>query len=122
MELSHFDDIEVDVVLQHAIQRVVFVLDGGGGFVEHVADVVLEVLERRHPVACLIDPALVLSKSGLAQIGTLAVEFVGQALDKQHAENEFLELARVHFAAQDVGGLEQKTLKLREGDFFLKHG
>ena len=42
------DGVEVDVVLQHAGEGVVLVLDGGDGLVEHVADVVLEVLQRRN--------------------------------------------------------------------------
>ena len=53
------DRVEVDVVLQHAGERVVLVLDGGDGLVEHVADVVLEVLERRNLVAVLVRPGLV---------------------------------------------------------------
>ncbi len=60
-------------------------------------------------------------EGSITQLAALAVEFVRQAFDEQHAENEFLELARVHLAAQDVGGLEQETFQLREGDFILVH-
>ena len=42
-----FDGVEIDVVLQHPGQGVVFLFNGGDGLVEHVADVVLQVLERR---------------------------------------------------------------------------
>ncbi len=145
------DGIEVDVVLQHPGQGVVFVLDGGDSLVEHGPDVVLEVLERRDLVALLVDPALVpagarrheegvpvgglvieqlVQQRGLvlqvgigggAQDGPLAVELVRQALDEQHAEDEFLELAGVHLAAQDVGGLEEEALQLGEGDLVLLH-
>ncbi len=145
------DRVEVDVVLQHPGQGVVLVLDGGDGLVEHVADVVLEVLERRHLVAFIVEPALVpagagrhvkgvtvgglvveqflqqfglgfqVGEGGIAQNGALAVELVRQALDEQHAEDEFLELASVHLAAQDVGGSEQEAFELGEGDFFLIH-
>jgi hypothetical protein len=46
----------------------------------------------------------------------LEVELVGQALQEQHAEDEFLELRGIHLAAQDVGGLEQEGFELGEGD------
>ena len=36
----------------------------------------------------------------------LAVEFVRKALEKEHPENEFLELRGVHLAAQNIGRLE----------------
>ena len=51
----------------------------------------------------------------------LAVEFVGQALQEEHAEDEFLELGGVHLAAQDVGGLEEEAFELGEGDLFVGH-
>ena len=50
------DGIEVDVVFQHSGQGVVFVFYGGDGLVEHIADVVLEVLERGNLIAVFIDP------------------------------------------------------------------
>ncbi|SDZ08267.1 hypothetical protein SAMN05421754_10555 [Nitrosomonas sp. Nm58] len=53
-----------------------------------------------------------MGQSGLAQMGTFAVKFIGQALEEQHAENEFLELARVHLAAQDVGSLEEEVFRV----------
>ena len=37
---------------------------------------------------------------------------VGAALEEQHAEDVFLELRGVHFAAQDVGGGEEVAFKL----------
>ena len=55
----------------------------------------------------------------LAELLALAVELVGEALEEQHAEDEFLELGGVHLAAQDVGGLEKKAFELGEGDFFV---
>ena len=55
----------------------------------------------------------------LAQLFAFAVELVRQALDEQHAEDEFLEFRGIHLATQDVGGLEQEGFELCEGDFFL---
>ena len=54
----------------------------------------------------------------LAQLLALAVEFIRQPLEEQHAEDEFLELGGIHLAAQDVGGLEQEAFELGERDFF----
>jgi hypothetical protein len=56
-----------------------------------------------------------------AQLLALAVELVGQALEEEHAEDEFLELRGVHLAAQDVGGLEEEGFELGEGDLRCKH-
>ena len=39
-----------------------------------------------------------------AQLLALAVELVGEAFEEQHPEDELLELAGVHLAAQDVRG------------------
>ena len=44
-------------------------------------------------------------------------ELVGQALKEQQAEDEFLELGRIHLAAQDVGRAHQEGFELRQGDF-----
>ncbi len=73
-----FDSVEVDVVFQNPGQGVVLVFDGGNCLVEHVADVVLEVLERRHLVAFFIHPTLLPAgaerhKEGVA-IGGLVIE------------------------------------------------
>ena len=40
-------------------------------------------------------------------------------LEKEHAEDVFLELAGVHLAAQDVGGFEEVAFKLGQGE---RHG
>ena len=143
-----FDGVEIDVVFEHPGQGVVFLFHGGNGLVEHVADVVLEVLERRNLIAVLVDPGfmpagahgnkeglavgglvfqqfldeirliLQMGKVFLAQLLALAVELIGQALEEQHAEDEFLELRGIHLAAQNVGGLKEKGFELGEGDFF----
>ena len=143
--------IEVDVVLQHAGKGVVLVFDCGDGLVEHVADVVLQILERRHQVAILVGPGFVpagangdeegLAVGGLVlqklcdQLGLVlevgevflselvpfAVELVGEPLEEQHPEDEFLELGRIHLAAQNVRSLEQEGLELSEGNLFLFH-
>ena len=54
----------------------------------------------------------------LAQLLALAVELVGQALQKEHPEDEFLELRSVHLAAQDIRGFEEEGFELGEGDLF----
>jgi len=152
------DGVEVDVVLENPGQGVVLLLDGGDGLVEHIADVVLEVLEGWDKRAFLVairliliffDPGLmpagadghekglavgglvfqeILDKVGLVfQVGeiitselfALAVELVGEALEEEQAENEFLELRGVHLAPKDVGGFEKKGFELGEGDFFV---
>ena len=51
-----FDGVEVDVVFQHPVERVVFILHGGNGLVEHAADVVLEILEGRDHLAIFVSP------------------------------------------------------------------
>ena len=129
------DGVEVDVVFQHAGEGIVLILDGGDRLVEHVADVVFEVLERRDLVAVLVGPGFMpagahghkesIAVGGLVfeelaeKLGlagkvcvilpdglALAVELVGEALQEEHAEDEFLELGGIHLSAQDVGGLE----------------
>ena len=137
--------------LQHTGERIVLVFDRSDGLVEHVADVVLEVLQGRHEIAVVVLPGLVPAgsdgdKEGLAvgclvfeQLGdeirlvfevcegllaellAFAVELVGEPLQEQHAEDELLELRGVHLAAQDVGGFQKEGLELGEGDFFLFH-
>ena len=57
----------------------------------------------------------------LAELFALAVEFVRKALEEQHPEDEFLELGRIHLAAQNVGGFEEEAFELRKGDFCLFH-
>ena len=143
--------VEVDVVLQHTGERIVFVFDRSDGLVEHVADVVLEVLQGRHEIAVLVSPGLVPAGSNgdkeslavgclvfeqlgdeirlvfevcealLAELVTFAVELVGQPLQEQHAEDELLKLRGVHLAAQDVGGLQEEELELGKGDLLLFH-
>jgi hypothetical protein len=56
-----------------------------------------------------------------AQRLAFSVEFIRQALDEQHAEDEFLELGGIHLAAQDVRRLEEKVFKLGEGNLFTGH-
>ena len=142
------DRVEVDVVLQHPGQGVVLVLDGGDGLVEHVADVVLQVLQGRHLLAVLISPGFMptganrhkegLTVGGLvlqeffnkrrlflevcivsaAKLLPFPVELVRQPLDEQHPKDELLELGSVHLAAQDVRSLQEEGLKLREGYLF----
>ena len=75
------DGVEIDVVLQHPGKGVVLVLDGGDGLVEHVADVVLEILERRDLVAVLIRPGLMPAgadgdEEGLAVGGLVFQQFL----------------------------------------------
>ena len=51
--------VEVDVVLQDVGERFVLILNGGERLVEHVADVLFQVLERWDLVAVLVGPGLV---------------------------------------------------------------
>ena len=141
--------VEVDVVLEYSGERIVLIFDGRDGFVEHVADVVLEVLQGRHEITVVVLPGLVPAGSDgdkeslavgclvfeqlgdevrlvfevceglLAELFAFAVELIGEPLQEQHAENEFLKLRGVHLAAQDVGGLQEEGLKLGEGDLLL---
>ena len=143
--------VEVDVVLQHPGKRIVLVLNGCNGLVEHVADVVLEILQGRHEIAVFFLPGRVptgsygnkeslsvrnflfkqlgdqvrlvlIVREGLhTELLAFAVELVGEPLQEQHTEDELLELRGVHLAAQDVGGLQKEGLKLGEGDLFLSH-
>jgi hypothetical protein len=53
---------------------------------------------------------------------TFEVKFVGQPLEKEHPEDEFLELGGVHFPAKDIGGFEKEAFELGEGDFISGHG
>ena len=48
---------------------------------------------------------------------TLLVEEVGKPLQKEHAEDVFLVLRGIHFAAQIVTGTIQETGELAEGEF-----
>ncbi len=143
-----FDRVEVDVVLEHSGERVVFILHGGDGLVEHAADVVLEILDGGNHLAVFIDPrfmpagadrheeglavgGLVFEQIGqqlrvqvgevLPDGGAFQLELIGQALEEEHAEDEFLELRGIHLAAQDVGRLEKEGFELGEGDFFAGH-
>ena len=97
-----------------------------------------QILERRNFVAVLVLPGLVPARAdgheeglgvgrevfgnSLEEVGlvlemsvivvlqmlALAVEFVLQALQEQHAEDEFLELGGIHLTAEDVSGLEEE--------------
>ena len=111
----------------------------------------LEVLQRRDLVAILVHPAFVpagahghekrLAVGGFvlqqllqefwlilemreifsAELLAFPVELIGQALDEEHAEDEFFELRGIHLPAQDVGSLKEEAFELREGDFVVCH-
>ncbi len=55
----------------------------------------------------------------LFELLPLAVKFVRHPLDKEHAEDIFLEFGGIHLASQDIRGFEQEVFKLFKGDFFL---
>ncbi len=57
----------------------------------------------------------------LAQTLARSVKLIGQTLDEQQAEDEFLELGRIHLPAKDVGGLEKEAFELGERDFIAGH-
>ena len=52
------------------------------------------------------------AKVFIAELLAFAVELVGEPLQKQHAEDELLELRGVHLATQDIGSLQEEGLKL----------
>ena len=52
--------------------------------------------------------ALKVGEGHFAELLTFAVEFVGQPLQEQHAEDGLPELRGVHLAAQDIGLCEQQ--------------
>ena len=99
-----------------------------------MADILLEILERRAQVAVLIDPAFPPArpfgdKEGLAvralvlqqlidrvlievlilpaYLFALFVELVRHALYEEHAEYVLLELGCIHFATKDVRGFKR---------------
>jgi len=41
-----------------------------------------------------------------------STSLVGEPLQEEHPEDEFLELRSIHFAAQDVCGLEEEGFEL----------
>ncbi len=49
-----FDCIEVDIVLQDTSESIVVVLNCSYCFIQHVADIILEVLKRRDEISILI--------------------------------------------------------------------
>ena len=103
-------------------ERTVLVLDGRDSLVEHVSDVVLEVLQCWHEIAVFVSPGrvpagsdgdkegfavgcLVFEQLGdeirlvfevceglLAELFAFAVELVGHPLQEQHAKDELLKL------------------------------
>lgn len=113
-----------------------------------LADVVLEILEGRDHFAIFIGPRCMPARTyrhekGLAvggfvfeefgqQLGAqmgkilfdgspLEFELIGEAFEKQHSEDEFLELRGIHLPAKDVGRLEEEGFELGKGDFFSGH-
>ena len=77
-----FDCVEVDVVFQHAGEGIVLILHSSDGLVEHVADVVLEVLEGRDLLSVFVLPGFMPAgadgdEKGLT-IGGLVFEQLGQ--------------------------------------------
>ena len=142
--------VEIDVVFQHAGKSIVLVFHGRDGFIEHVSDVLLEILEGGNLVAVFILPGLMPTstdrdeeslavgclvfeqlflESGVGDVGevllaemlALAVKLVRQTLDEEQAKDKFLELRGIHLAAKNVSGLEKEAFKLGERDFFAGH-
>jgi hypothetical protein len=115
---------EVDV-LQHLGQARVVALQATKGLVQEAADIDMGLVDEVVParvgrhVERLAVPALELGaltgfglrfaggKLGADDFLAPLVEHIGAALEEQHPEDVFLELRGVHFAAQDVGGLEE---------------
>ena len=126
---------EVDV-LQHVVEADVFTFDACQRFAEQVADIGLAGVVHQvgvarllwHPeISILFVPtfdfggklgvglAFASVQFDLDDFFAALLEHVGAALEKEHAEDVFLELGGVHLAAKDVGGFEEVALKLRQG-------
>ncbi|MFC5440023.1 hypothetical protein [Rhodanobacter ginsenosidimutans] len=54
-----------------------------------------------------------------AQACPLGIELVGQALDEEQAEDEFLEFGGIHLATQDIGRAHQERFELRQANFWV---
>ena len=54
-----FYGIEIDVILQHSGEGIVFIFHCSNRLVEHIADIVLKILQRWNCVAIFISPRLV---------------------------------------------------------------
>jgi hypothetical protein len=74
----------------------------GGLVLEQLGDEIRLVLKVRE----ILFPELI----------SLTVKLIGEPLQEQHPEDEFLELGGVHLAAEDIRGLKEKGLELGEGD------
>ncbi len=123
--------VEVDV-LEHVLQRVdVGLLEGIERFVEGGAHVGLEVADfgpacffgnvegELVRVVELLGDDLVIHPLGLEILGelfALLIEEVGQPLQKQHAEDVFLVLRRIHVAAQVIAGAEDESGELSQSE------
>ena len=77
------DGVEVDVAFEHSAQEVVLVFHRGNGLVEHVADIVLEVLEGRDLLAVLVRPCLVPAGADGYEEGLTVGGFVFQQFRQQ---------------------------------------
>ncbi len=130
--------VEVDVV-QHPFQPAVLLFEGAQRLVESVADGVVQLVADespaspgRHekgvgvelrgvgPLASLL-PAAAFGELLFKDPLPARLELVRAALQKEHAEDELLELRGVHLAAQDVRCAEEVTFQLlqREGSHDL---
>jgi len=134
--------VEIDA-LQNVLERVrVGVLDGGESFVQPGANRRFQVSDAVVP-AFVVGEAptsllwheevifvrvgqLLFNEVGLQPLGRvlspqcfpISLELVVQPLQKQNAEDVFLELRRIHVASEDVARLEELPFEPSEGQTF----
>ena len=122
---------EVDV-LQHALQRLIGLLERGQGLVEPVAHLMVQFVAQIRPpgplrheerlpveVAVLCPPVGLGLRAALSELAllhplALLVEHVAGPLQEQSPEDVLLELRRIHLPPQDVRRREKMPLKLRK--------
>jgi hypothetical protein len=134
------DGVEIDVVLQYAVEIVVGVFNGGERLVEHIADVGFQIFESGHQVAVFVCPRIIPAGANrdekrlairqlvfqnfgqqrgigdmgeflLAEMFTFQIKFVRKSLDKEHPKDKLFEFRRIHLAAQDVSGSHKERFE-----------
>ncbi len=124
--------VEVDV-LKHAFKSLVGVFECGKGFVEPVADLVVQVglevgpaggfgdEERVVVEVPIVGPsdrfvfAATLSELLVDDLLAFDLEHVGRPLQEQGAKDVLLELGRIHLSSENVCRRKQMTFQLRKG-------
>ena len=120
------EELKYDVEVQ-VVDLQVSVSDQNGNFVtdlkpddflvweDKVPQEVLDLDTTREPfsIGIVLD-----TSSSMQRAWRTTARFTEEFVSAMHPEDEFFELRSVHFAAQNVGGLEEKRFELGKGDFF----